>query len=150
MQKLMEKHRKAMKNGGFSLVELIIVIAIMAALVAILAPQYMKYVEKSRKQADATTAEEIFTACKVAATDEGMPTFTATWGGSQIVVTGDDTDLTVTKAIAANLGLATPTSSTISGVTAKSSSTTIGSKTYEVTYTAGVSVAVSSTNKGWW
>jgi prepilin-type N-terminal cleavage/methylation domain-containing protein len=35
-------------NRGFSLVELIVVIAIMAALVAILAPQYIKYVRKSR------------------------------------------------------------------------------------------------------
>lgn len=41
------KHNRQ-KNMGFSLVELIVVIAIMAALVAILAPQYIKYVEKSR------------------------------------------------------------------------------------------------------
>lgn len=35
-------------NKGFSLVELIIVIAIMVALVAVMAPTFIKYVQKSR------------------------------------------------------------------------------------------------------
>ena len=35
------KNEKKMNNKGFSLVELIIVIAIMAVLIAVLAPQYM-------------------------------------------------------------------------------------------------------------
>lgn len=39
-------------NKGFSLVELIIVIAIMAVLVAVLAPQLLKYIEKSRVTSD--------------------------------------------------------------------------------------------------
>ncbi|MCM1143504.1 MAG: prepilin-type N-terminal cleavage/methylation domain-containing protein, partial [Lachnoclostridium sp.] len=38
--------KKEMNNKGFSLVELIIVIAIMVILVAVLAPQYLRYVEK--------------------------------------------------------------------------------------------------------
>ena len=46
-------------NKGFSLVELIIVIAIMAVLVAVLAPQFIKYVEQSRRSRDIQTADQI-------------------------------------------------------------------------------------------
>lgn len=40
------------RNKGFSLVELIIVIAIMAVLTAILAPQLLRYVERAREARD--------------------------------------------------------------------------------------------------
>jgi len=43
---------KKMNNKGFSLVELIIVVAIMAVLVGVLAPQYIKYLDKSKVGAD--------------------------------------------------------------------------------------------------
>ena len=46
-------------NLGFSLVELIIVIAIMAVLVAVLAPQFIKYVEQSRRSRDIQTADQL-------------------------------------------------------------------------------------------
>ncbi|MCR5151492.1 MAG: type II secretion system GspH family protein [Clostridiales bacterium] len=54
---------------GFSLVELIIVIAIMVALIAVLAPAYIKYVQKSRDSALATAAEDIATAMKTYVAD---------------------------------------------------------------------------------
>ena len=46
-------------NKGFTLVELVIVVAILAILVGILAPQYTKYVEKSRRSADIANMDEI-------------------------------------------------------------------------------------------
>lgn len=60
---------KKTNNKGFSLVELIIVIAIMAILVGVLAPQYLKYVEKSRTSADLDTLDAVYTACTTAASD---------------------------------------------------------------------------------
>ena len=50
---------KKMNNKGFSLVELIVVIAIMAVLVGVLAPQFIKYVEKSRQSTDITNLDSI-------------------------------------------------------------------------------------------
>ncbi len=49
-----------MKNEkGFSLVELIIVIAIMSVLIGLLAPQFIKYVEQSRRSRDIQNADQI-------------------------------------------------------------------------------------------
>ena len=56
-------------NKGFSLVELIIVIAIMAVLVGVLAPQFIKYVEQSRRSRDIQTAQEIREAVLAAIAD---------------------------------------------------------------------------------
>ena len=50
---------KKMNNKGFSLVELIVVIAIMAVLVGVLAPQFIKYVESSRRSTDVSNAQNI-------------------------------------------------------------------------------------------
>lgn len=56
-------------NKGFSLVELIIVIAIMAVLVGVLAPTYLQYVEKSKKSNDVSTVDSVINALEIAAID---------------------------------------------------------------------------------
>lgn len=61
--------KKKMNDKGFSLVELIIVIAIMAILVAVLAPQYLKFVERSRKSADMDTVDQLIRAVQIDAAD---------------------------------------------------------------------------------
>ncbi len=58
----MNKKQKSLTNKGFSLVELIIVIAIMAVLVGVLAPQYVKYLNKSKISADTQLADSIHSA----------------------------------------------------------------------------------------
>ena len=62
--------KERMNNKGFSLVELIIVIAIMAILAAALAPQLMKYIEKSRVSTDASTCSSIESCVNAALADE--------------------------------------------------------------------------------
>lgn len=58
-----------MNNKGFSLVELIIVIAIMAILIVVLAPQYLKYVERSRNSTDLQNVTELKNAIETYAAD---------------------------------------------------------------------------------
>ena len=66
--------KKRMNNKGFSLVELIVVMAIMAILAVTLAPRLMQYVEKSRKAADQEVVNSIYTTVQYALLDETLNT----------------------------------------------------------------------------
>lgn len=57
------------KNKGFSLIELIIVISIMAILVGVTAPNYIRYVERKRKDSDVMTIEVAMRAIEIVAED---------------------------------------------------------------------------------
>lgn len=70
------KNEKKLNNKGFSLVELIIVIAIMAVLIAVLAPQYMKYVERGRNSTDRDNATAMASAMMV-------------WGAETVIPSGE-------------------------------------------------------------
>ena len=56
-------------NKGFSLVELIIVIAIMAILVGVMAPQLIKYIEKTNVSSDTQLCDSVRTALTTACMD---------------------------------------------------------------------------------
>lgn len=74
-------NKKEMNNKGFSLIELIVVIAIMAILVGALAPQLLKYIEKSRQANDVQAAGTVYTVCTTAYLDPdvtGKPTAAGT------------------------------------------------------------------------
>jgi type IV pilus assembly protein PilA len=58
------------QNKGFSLVELIIVIAIMAILAAAIAPALIRYIDKSRRADDLSAAETINSAMSSALANE--------------------------------------------------------------------------------
>lgn len=61
-----------MKNKGFSLVELIIVIAIMAILAAAIAPALIRYIDKSRRADDVAAAETLNTGAQAALANEDI------------------------------------------------------------------------------
>ena len=58
--------KKHLSNKGFSLVELIIVIAIMAILAAVISVAVIRYIDKSRKSSDLETAKTIYDAVSYA------------------------------------------------------------------------------------
>ena len=88
---------KKMNNKGFSLIELIIVIAIMAVLVAIIAPNLTKYLGKSKTKTDQKNLDEVKqqvqNAISDASTDEvkkKKKTITIKASGSTVTVTNGD------------------------------------------------------------
>ena len=70
-------------NKGFSLIELIIVIAIMAVLVAVIAPNLTKYLSSSKEKTDVSNIDTIRgvieQACAVTSTEVSEPQNIGTW-----------------------------------------------------------------------
>ncbi|MBQ9504531.1 MAG: prepilin-type N-terminal cleavage/methylation domain-containing protein [Lachnospiraceae bacterium] len=127
MREIIEKRKK--NNKGFSLVELIIVIAIMAILVAILAPQFLKYVERSRNTADVANAREITNAVIAYIADSevnsGISTaeVTITADGSKTTIGGDDAGGDTVLAALKEAGITSSTAKDLNDVKCKSKTT---------------------------
>lgn len=71
--------KKKMNNKGFSLVELIVVIAIMAVLIGVLAPTLLGNIEKSRLSKDKSAMDVLYNAWSNTA---GDPDYTLTYPSS--------------------------------------------------------------------
>lgn len=156
--------KKEMNNKGFSLVELIIVIAIMVVLIAVLAPQYLKYVEKSRVASDQTTVVEYINAMQVLAADpevtlDSSKTYTLTsgtvGGDPGVTVSGDLQTLFVdegmmdaTSAAGAKLQSTAYSTATINIVLDYDSTAKIWNVTKGSGGTVEVSGALSSSGSG--
>lgn len=85
------------KKHGFTLVELIVVLSILAILATLLIPSLTGYIEKAKKQAVLTEAKEVWTATQAALSEcyamypesfEESCKFTSTIGGEKMTKLG--------------------------------------------------------------
>ena len=103
--------KREMNNKGFSLVELIIVIAIMAILVGVMAPQFMKYIESSRQSTDIQNASSVRSAVEAYVAETATSTnITVKVGGGSIATSGDSGLSTALEDVGLSASIATKSS----------------------------------------
>lgn len=133
------RERLAKRNSGFTLVELIIVIAIIAVLTAVAAPQYLKYVEKSRISMDINTAAVIEDAVSVLCAEGSVP------GADDDYVTWDVTTGLVGDGKAAVEEITGPISAAVS-----KKAKAAGAVVYSINFNADTPVVSTSVDYSTW
>ena len=142
----MNSTRGEKKDGGFTLVEIIVVIAIMAILVGVLAPAYLRYVEKARMRKDEAAAEEIRHAAEIIVFSG---TYEVTSG--QVVVTFDKSSGISVASGDASGALTTQLSELFGDLSkVKPESNTYADKQYEVKIVAPATINGNPTMTGAW
>ena len=141
----MEKKQRTLNNKGFSLIELIVVIAIMAILVGALAPQYMKFVERSRKSTDVQNVAAIKSALEVYAADPMVESANALKTGKVTIKT---TEAAVSDSNATGNGNVALAAAGISNLVLKSTKWPTGTDdTYCTSYSLEYTVSPDGTVK---
>jgi len=148
-------------NSGFSLIELIVVIAIMAILVGAMAPRVTKYIESAKRASDVQALGTVFTAVQTTLIEaETSDTITvATAGTYQVTGTGSvacggNTSFdTAVKSLMTGNTYPTLTSKALAGQPISVTITDTGAVHVDVTAKSTVtdvaSVTVSETGSNW-
>ncbi len=141
---------KKLNNKGFSLVELIIVIAIIAILAAVLAPQFIRFLEDGRESTDVSMATNIDTVVNALAADSTLVvgdvvTWTTSTGAITVVDGDANADATAATAITSTLD-AEAADLIVSSANAKTAATVTW--TLNTDAVAGISIDQAVTGEG--
>ena len=154
----MKEQKRRLNNEGFSLIELIVVIAIMAILVGAMAPRVTKYIESAKRASDVQALGTVFTAVQTTLIEaETSDTITPATAGTYTLGTdtlgGQSTFETATKSLLTGNAWPTMTSKALAGQSIKVTITDQSSVSVEVdaksTATDVSKVTVSETGSNW-